>query len=148
MTLAAPKRNLRIAVWIVSSMASVVAGVQVDQPWRLEAPRREVKEHVRGFLWIEAENFASYGGWLLDTQFAHKMGSGYLLAAGVEDEEVCLDIAQALGQVFLEALLAGLEFYPASLVGSGVHLGSQQLCHCYGKVIVGFHPVQEGVSCQ
>ena len=83
MTLAAPKRNLRIAVWIVSSMASVVAGVQVDQPWRLEAPRREVKEHVCGFLWIEAENFASYGGWLLDTQFAHKMGSGYLLAAGV-----------------------------------------------------------------
>lgn len=55
----------------------------VDRAWRLKAPRREVKEHVPGFLWIEAENFASYGGWILDTQFAHKMGSAYLLAPGV-----------------------------------------------------------------
>ena len=83
MMLAAPKRNLRIAVWTVSLAASLVADVPVAKPWRIEAPRREVKEHVQGFLWIEAENFASYGGWLLDTQFAHKMGSGYLLAAGV-----------------------------------------------------------------
>ncbi len=34
-------------------------------------------------LWVEAEDFADYGGWILDTQFAHKMGSGYLLAPGV-----------------------------------------------------------------
>ena len=55
----------------------------VDKAWMLKAPHREVKEHVPGFLWIEAENFKSYGGWILDTQFAHKMGSGYLLAPGV-----------------------------------------------------------------
>ena len=37
----------------------------------------------QGIYWVETENFADYGGWLLDTQFAHKMGSGYLLAPGV-----------------------------------------------------------------
>jgi hypothetical protein len=55
----------------------------VDRAWQLKAPYQAVKEHVPGFLWIEAENFAKYGGWILDTQFAHKMGSGYLLAPGV-----------------------------------------------------------------
>jgi hypothetical protein len=55
----------------------------VDRAWQLKAPYQAVKEHVPGFLWIEAENFAEYGGWILDTQFAHKMGSGYLLAPGV-----------------------------------------------------------------
>ena len=55
----------------------------VDKAWQLKAPSRKVVENVPGFLWIEAENFASYGGWILDTQFAHKMGSGYLLAPGV-----------------------------------------------------------------
>ena len=55
----------------------------VDEAWQLKAPLRKVVENVPGFLWVEAENFASYGGWILDTQFAHKMGSGYLLAPGV-----------------------------------------------------------------
>lgn len=55
----------------------------IDAPWTLQAPRTEVCEHVSGVYWIEAENFADYGGWLLDTQFAHRMGSGYLLAPGV-----------------------------------------------------------------
>ena len=59
----------------------------IDRPWTLEAPRTEVKEHVPGVYWIEAENFADYGGWLLDTQFAHKMGSGYLLAVGLWGKE-------------------------------------------------------------
>ena len=47
------------------------------------APAAQVREHVPGFLWLEAEAFADYGGWSLDTQFTHKMGSAYLLAAGV-----------------------------------------------------------------
>ena len=29
---------------------------------------------------VEAEGFADYGGWSLDTQFIHIMGSSYLLA--------------------------------------------------------------------
>ena len=32
-------------------------------------------------LWIEAEDFSKRGGWVIDTQFVHKMGSAYLLAA-------------------------------------------------------------------
>ncbi len=58
-------------------------GVNVDRPWELRAPRTAVREFVKGVYWVEAENFSDYGGWLLDTQFAHKMGSGYLIAPGV-----------------------------------------------------------------
>ena len=47
------------------------------------APVASPKEHVKGFLWLEAEGFADYGAWRLDTQFTHKMGSAYLLAVGV-----------------------------------------------------------------
>ena len=47
------------------------------------APRGDAKECVKGFLWLEAESFADYGEWRLDTQFTHKVGSAYLLAAGV-----------------------------------------------------------------
>lgn len=47
------------------------------------APVATPKEVVKGFVWVEAEGFADYGQWRLDTQFVHKMGSGYLLAAGV-----------------------------------------------------------------
>ena len=78
---------------VLASVAatSAIAGVKcagkasfdVDKAWQLKAPHSEVKEHVPGFLWVEAENFKSYGGWILDTQFVHKMGSGYLLAPGV-----------------------------------------------------------------
>jgi len=46
-------------------------------------PPNEAKMVVEGFLWVEAEDFADYGDWKLDTQFVHKMGSAYLLACGV-----------------------------------------------------------------
>ena len=32
---------------------------------------------------VDAEDFTDYGGWRLETQFVHKMGSAYLLAAGI-----------------------------------------------------------------
>ncbi len=41
------------------------------------------KEAVRGFLFVETEDFEDYGRWRLDTQFTHKMGSAYLIASGV-----------------------------------------------------------------
>ena len=47
------------------------------------APVQVPREIVKGYVWAEAEGFADYGNWRLDTQFVHKMGSGYLLAAGV-----------------------------------------------------------------
>ena len=46
------------------------------------APAEVAREKVPGFVWAEAENFAEYGGWVVDTQFTHKMGSAYLLAPG------------------------------------------------------------------
>ena len=49
--------------------------------WR--APAETAKEHVHGFIFLETEGFADYGDWRIDTQFVHKMGSAYLLAAGV-----------------------------------------------------------------
>ena len=68
-----------VAVFAVSN----AGGVNVDRPWELKAPKSAVREFVKGVYWVEAENFDDYGGWLLDTQFAHKMGSGYLIAPGV-----------------------------------------------------------------
>ena len=62
---------------------SYAGGLDVDRPWELHAPQTAVREFKQGIYWVEAENFANYGGWLLDTQFAHKMGSAYLLARGV-----------------------------------------------------------------
>ena len=47
------------------------------------APVVEAGESTPGFVWVEAEGFADYGGWVVDTQFTHKMGSAYLLAPGV-----------------------------------------------------------------
>lgn len=47
-------------------------------------PAREVEQVVPGTLWIDAEDFADYGGWWLDTKFVHLMGSAYLIANGVE----------------------------------------------------------------
>ena len=45
---------------------------------------------------IEAEDFSDRGGWSLDTQFVHKMGSAYLLAASagkrVADAETTVEV--------------------------------------------------------
>ena len=49
-------------------------------PFRKEP--RPVKEEVAGFLWADAADFQSYGGWALDTQHVGFMGSSYLLAHG------------------------------------------------------------------
>ncbi|MEM6883799.1 MAG: FAD-dependent oxidoreductase [Verrucomicrobiota bacterium] len=45
--------------------------------------KRDPKAVVPGFVWIEAEDFQNYGGWWMDTQFVPRMGSPYLLAAGI-----------------------------------------------------------------
>ena len=48
---------------------------------------------------IEAEHFAAKGGWKVDTQFTHKMGSAYLIAASagkpVADAKTSIDIPKA-----------------------------------------------------
>ena len=50
-------------------------------------------------IWIDALDFQEKGGWHLDTQFVHLMGSGYLLAADlpgvpVEDATATVNIPQ------------------------------------------------------
>ena len=61
-------------------------------------PKREIVAVEDGFLWIDAEDFTDYGGWTLDTQFVHLMGSGYLIAAAtgtpVDDATVSVDIPE------------------------------------------------------
>ena len=49
-------------------------------PFRKEP--RAIKEEVTGFLWADAADFQTYGGWALDTQHVGFMGSSYLLAHG------------------------------------------------------------------
>ena len=49
----------------------------------LHAGAVQPREHVAGFLWLEAEHFATYGDWEIDTQFTHKMGSAYLICPGL-----------------------------------------------------------------
>ena len=40
-------------------------------------PQARGHKMTDGFLWIDAEDFSDYGGWQLDTQFVHLMGSAY-----------------------------------------------------------------------
>lgn len=65
----------------IAALASTEAFAGLWNGFR--APAKEAVEHEAGFLWLEAEEFADYGGWVIDTQFVGKMGSAYLLANGV-----------------------------------------------------------------
>jgi len=62
---------------------AALAGPLRAQEAGFRKPPRDVTMVVDGFLWIDAEDFADYGGWTLDTQFVHLIGSGYLIANGV-----------------------------------------------------------------
>ena len=50
-------------------------------------------------VWVEAEQFAEYGGWSNDSQFVDLMGSPYLLATGVgravKDATTTIDVPRA-----------------------------------------------------
>jgi len=83
-------RGLLAAGWVVAVASSFAGQFPMGstlRDWR--APVQQAIESVKGFVWLEAEGFRSYGGWRLDTQFVHKMGSAYLLApsAGVPVED-------------------------------------------------------------
>ena len=49
---------------------------------KFRAPVEAPAECAPGRIWIEAEGFAEYGSWRIDTQFTHKMGSAYLICPG------------------------------------------------------------------
>ncbi len=69
------------------------------EPVAFRKPARDIKMIEDGFLWIDAEDFSDYGGWQLDTQFVHLMGSAYLIAAGVgtpvKDATLTIDVPKA-----------------------------------------------------
>ncbi len=72
--------------WILCGLgllATMCGAKPIAELADFRAPVAHVAEKAPGFLWIEAEGFADYGHWRLDTQFTHKMGSAYLIAPGV-----------------------------------------------------------------
>jgi len=48
-----------------------------------KADRFDSKMVVDGFLYVDAEDFDDYGGWRMDTQFVHLMGSSFMMATGI-----------------------------------------------------------------
>ena len=72
---------------------------QNDTAFSFSKPdRAEVKMVVDGFYYIDTEDFDHYGGWQMDNQFVHLMGSPYLLATGigkpVEDATISIKISR------------------------------------------------------
>ena len=61
--------------------------------------RPDAKMVVDGFLYVDAEDFDDYGGWRMDTQFVHLMGSAFMMATGVgkpvADATTTIDVPQA-----------------------------------------------------
>ena len=76
------KRMLCLGSVLLLAAASV-AEDPAETLKNFRAPAAECREAVKGFLWLEAEAFSDYGGWEIDTQFVHKMGSAYLITKGV-----------------------------------------------------------------
>ncbi len=92
-----------LAVWAIGSVAAEVDTSQL-KPFGPEMegfrkPQRETRMLVDGLLWIDAEDFADYGGWRFETQFVYNMGSPYLLAGGtgtaVADAKTTIKVAKA-----------------------------------------------------
>lgn len=74
---------------VATAMVCSAQGADAPESWEVaainapfKAPARRIEMVRDGFLWIEAEDFATYGGWMLESQFVHLMGSAYLIAAG------------------------------------------------------------------
>lgn len=61
--------------------------------------KRQPREVVPSYIWIDAEDFDAYGGWWLDNQFVAQMGSPFLMAAGtgdpVEDATTTIEVERA-----------------------------------------------------
>ncbi len=102
------KTHTTILAGLLLSLAATSMAAEVDtsqlKPYGPEMdgfrkPVRETRMLVDGFLWIDAEDFADYGGWRFETQFVYNMGSPYLLAGGtgtpVADASTTIEIPKA-----------------------------------------------------
>ena len=77
--------DMMIRVWILIIMAALI-GSTVDAREKFtfaKQKRAETKMVVDGFLYVDTEDFDDYGGWRMDTQFVHLMGSPFLMATGI-----------------------------------------------------------------
>lgn len=105
----------------------------------------------RGLL-LEAERFDRLGGWVLDTQFAHEMGSAYIMAHGlgfpVEDAETAAVIPESgIWRVWVRAKdwVPGAE--PSGSLHPGafeVHIGGHVLPVAFGADGCDWHWVNAG----
>ena len=77
------KRVLSYAQLSILLALCGIAAHSQDGMFFAKPHRAEVGMVVDGFLYIDAEDFAEYGGWRMDTQFVHLMGSPYLMATGI-----------------------------------------------------------------
>jgi hypothetical protein len=77
------KRNLLYMQLSALLALCGIAAYAQDGAFFEKPHRAAVDMVVDGFLYIDAEDFADYGGWRMDTQFVHLMGSPYLMATGI-----------------------------------------------------------------
>lgn len=113
--------------------ADIVPGSLEDLA-RFRKPPSEAKMVVDGFLWVEAEDFADYGEWRLDTQFVAFMGSPYLLAGGVgrpiKDATTEIQIPKAgRYRVWVRAKNWIKDFAPGKFT---ISVGGQRSKHIFG----------------
>ncbi|XZE32090.1 FAD-dependent oxidoreductase [Pirellulaceae bacterium SH501] len=76
-------RNIVLIVWVV--LLTACGGGLTAAPFIESSPSNESTPTASrdATVLVEAESFASYGGWGLDTQFIRNMGSPYLIAHGL-----------------------------------------------------------------
>ncbi|MDD2349224.1 MAG: hypothetical protein PHS50_13310, partial [Kiritimatiellae bacterium] len=67
-----------VLICVVLAFSAVLPGramseqeVKVPSLWSWRAPAEKAREHMRGVILLEAEGFAKYGRWRLETQFIH-----------------------------------------------------------------------------
>lgn len=79
---------MKTLLWMVLlCMGALASGAEFPDTFQAADVKKHsrpvIEETVPGTLWVDAEDFADYGGWYHDTQFVFLMGSGYLMAQGV-----------------------------------------------------------------
>jgi hypothetical protein len=81
-----------------SSTDSLIKGFNRDTVFQKDN-RLKTSMIEDGYLYIDVEDFDDYGGWRMDVQFVHLMGSPYLMATGigtpVKDATTTINIPKA-----------------------------------------------------
>jgi hypothetical protein len=81
-----------LCIWLIAAYSNLFAQDTVFT----KPNRTEIKMIEKGFIYIDVEDFTNYGGWRMDNQFVHLMGSPYLMATGigkpVEDATTSINI--------------------------------------------------------